>query len=76
MPQLSLYFDESTMKQVDQAAKLSKTSMSKWVRKAVIESLNNEWTEGFFDLCGSIDDDSFEVPDDSQTINSTPRAEL
>jgi hypothetical protein len=76
MPQLSLYFDKATLEQVDQAAKLSKTSMSKWVRQAVIESLNNEWTEGFFDLCGSIDDDSLEIPEDSQTINSTPRDEL
>lgn len=76
MPQLSLYFDQTTLEKVDQAAKLSKVSMSKWVRKAVTDYLSNEWTEGFFDLYGSINDSSFKIPEDSQAINSTPRDEL
>jgi len=76
MPQLSLYFDEATLKKVDQAARLSKTSMSKWVRQVVVESLSNEWADGFFDLCGSINDDSLEIPEDPEAINSAPREEL
>ena len=76
MPQLSLYFDEPTLKLVGQAAKLSNTSISRWVKKAVIESLNTEWPEGYFNLCGSIKDDSFDIPAEPEMINSTLREEL
>ena len=76
MSQLSLYFDEPTLKLVDHAAKLSNTSMSKWVRQAVMESLTNEWPESYFKLCGSINDKSFAVPEEPNAINSTPRDEF
>ena len=76
MPQLSLYFDEPTLKLVDQAAKHSNTSISKWVKHAVLESLNNEWPEGYFGLCGSIDDDSLESPVEPEMVNSSAREEL
>ena len=76
MPQLSLYFDKPTLKLVDQAAKKSNTSLSRWVRQAVMESLNNEWPKGYFDLCGSVNDALFDVPEETEVINSTPREEL
>lgn len=76
MPQLSLYFDDGTLKMVEKAAKLSNTSISKWVRSKVIQSLENEWPDGYFDLFGSIGDTSFDAPAEPDRINAAPREEL
>ena len=76
MPQLSLYLDDGTLKMVEKAAKLSNTSISKWVKGKVIQSLENEWPDGYFDLFGSIGDASFDAPAELDRINTTPRKEL
>ncbi len=76
MPQLSLYFDDSTLKLVEKAAKLSNTSVSKWVRNRVLQSLENEWPEGYFNLFGAIEDNSFDVPVDLPETNTTPRESM
>ena len=64
MPQLSLYFDESTLKKVERAAKLSQMSLSQWVRTKLLQSLESDWPENYFSLFGSIKDDSFQEPDE------------
>ena len=64
MPQISLYIDESTLRQVELAARKQKTSLSKWVveqLKARIEPVYPEDYEGLF---GSIKDESFKEPDE------------
>ncbi len=76
MPQLSLYLDEATLKKVEKAAKINKVSVSKWVRNNVIRSLQNEWPEGFFELFGSIRDDSFRSPEELTSIATVPREKL
>ena len=76
MPQLSLYFDEKTLKMVERAARLSNTSISKWVKGKVVESLENEWPDGYFELFGSIGDPSFEAPAEPDKTNAVPREEL
>lgn len=59
MPQLSLYIDQDTLKKVEKAAKVDKMSISKWVCNKLQSSLHDSWPEGYFDLFGSINDDSF-----------------
>ena len=76
MPRLSLYFDDATLKLVEKAAKLSNTSISKWVRSRVLQSLENEWPEGYFNLFGAIEDNSFDVPADLAKTNTTPRESM
>jgi hypothetical protein len=76
MPQLSLYLDEETLKKVEKAAKINKVSVSKWVRNNVIRSLQDEWPEGFFELFGSIQDDSFRSPEELASIATVPREKL
>ena len=63
MPRLSISLDEATLKKVEKAAKSSNVSMSRWVRDTLIRSLENEWPENFFELFGSIRDDSFRSPE-------------
>ncbi len=64
MPQLSLYFDESTLKKVEQAAKLSQMSLSQWVRTRLLQSLKDDWPEDYFTLYGAIEDGTFLEPND------------
>ena len=63
MPRLSISLDEATLKKVEKSAKLSNVSMSRWVRDTVIRSFENEWPENYFELFGSIRDDSFRSPE-------------
>jgi hypothetical protein len=63
MPQLSLYFDQPTLDRVEKAARDAHLSVSKWVRSRLSNSLNKNWPEGYFDLFGSIKDDSFSRPE-------------
>ena len=76
MPQLSLYFDEVTLRRVERAAKLSKVSVSKWVRTRLLRSLDDEWPDGYFDLFGSIQDHTFDRPADIWEPSSMSRETL
>lgn len=61
MPQLSIYIDEKTLRQLQIAAKIEKLSISKYVTQKLNESIHAKWPEGFGDLYGSIKDDSFTI---------------
>ncbi len=63
MPQISLYIDKETLEKIEKAADAEKTSISKWVGKQLKKSLRTEYPEDFKNLFGSIQDDSFQVPD-------------
>ena len=76
MPQLSLYLDDGTLKLVERAAKLNNTSISKWVRGKVLQSLKNEWPDGYFDLFGAVADSSLDAPAEPEMINATPREQI
>lgn len=56
MAQLSLYFDEPTLKLLEKAAKANNLSVSKWVKSKVLRSLKEEWPDNYFALFGAIDD--------------------
>ncbi|MCK4980277.1 MAG: toxin-antitoxin system, antitoxin component [Candidatus Delongbacteria bacterium] len=58
MPQISLYVDEETLTKVEKAAKGEKMSISKWVGTNIQRSLENKYPKGYFDLFGSINDDT------------------
>ena len=76
MPQLSLYLDEATLKMVERAAKISNTSVSKWVCNRVLRSLKDEWPDDYFALFGSIKDDSFAAPGPIAPDTDAPREKL
>lgn len=58
MPQLSLYIDEETLNKVENAAKIENVSLSKWVSQKLKTILNNDWSDNYFNLYGSINDNS------------------
>ena len=73
MPQLSLYLDEDVLKELEIRARLSNTSISKFVITLLKSCFSKNWPDNFQSLYGSITDESFvkqEVPDWSM---DTPR---
>ncbi|MBU4486780.1 MAG: toxin-antitoxin system, antitoxin component [Candidatus Delongbacteria bacterium] len=58
MPQISLYIDEDTLAKIEKAAKKEHISISKWVGRNIKESLEHQYPQGYFDLFGSIKDQS------------------
>lgn len=76
MPQLSLYIDEKTLKNVEKAAKTEHISISKWVCSKLKKSFNEDWPENYFDLFGSIDDDFFSSPKEIEKKSSSKREEF
>lgn len=76
MPQLSLYIDEETLSKIETAAKINKTSISKWVSERLKESLSNSWPENYGSLFGSVDDDSFIVQERRSFSDDSEREKL
>jgi hypothetical protein len=76
MPQLSIYIDEQTLKQIEIAAKIERLSISKYAVKKLNESMHSKWPEHYEELYGSIKDDAFKVERIDSFKNDAPREEL
>jgi hypothetical protein len=61
MPQISLYIDKDTLTKIEKAANKEKISISKWVGKNIKKVIQEDYPQGFFDLFGSITDESFKI---------------
>ncbi len=73
MPQLSLYIDQETLKKIELAAKKEKVSISQWVKGKLQSSFEKKWPDNYFQLYGSIDDESFQKPDSLNFKNDSKR---
>lgn len=78
MSQLTIYLDEETRKKAGRAAKLEGLSLSRWARNklAAASDEGKRWPNGFFDLAGSIRDESFTAPGKLQSMDDSQREEL
>ena len=76
MPQLSLYIDEETLRKLETAAKLENLSISKYVVQKLNETLSASWPNGYADLFGSIQDQSFDVLPSQGFSTDSPRETL
>ena len=61
MPQISLYIDKETLNKIEKAANRENISISKWVGKNIKKVIKDDYPEGYFDLFGSISDESFDI---------------
>lgn len=75
MPQLSIYVPAAKYGRLRRAAEREEISVSQWVTRALVQTLEHDWPEGFGRLYGSIKDASFAVPP-SAAGTDTPREEL
>ena len=76
MPQLSLYVDNKMMKQLEAGASAGMLSISKYVSLTLRDYFSSNWPVGYFDLFGSIDDDTFKEHKDQDTSDDLRREEL
>ncbi len=74
MAQLSLYIDEETLRKIELAAKIEKTSLSKWVVSRLKDAVEGSWPRSFGELFGSIEDETFTVPE-KMTFDSDSKRE-
>lgn len=67
MPQLSLYLDDATMDMLRERSARSQDSMSKYVAKLIQrDDACDAWPQGYWEnVCGSVSDPTFVVPDDA-----------
>ena len=61
MPQISLYVDKETLSRIERAANKEKMSISKWVGRSLKKAIKDDYPKGYFELFGSISDDSFKI---------------
>ena len=76
MPQLSLYIDDDTLSKLETGAKISNTSVSKFVSLVLRNHFAKSWPDGFQNLFGSISDDDLIDPEDLDFSADTRRERL
>lgn len=76
MPQLSLYIDEETLKDLETAAKLEHLSISKYTVKLIRESIHSKWPSYYEKLYGGIQDESFAAEKTKNFQIDSPREVL
>jgi len=66
MPQLNIYLDKESEKAVRAAARKQSLSLSKWAGRELLRaaSKGKQWPEDYSTLLGSIQDETFSIPED------------
>lgn len=76
MPQLSLYFDKKTVRDLEIAADIENLSISTLIVKIVKELMHKKWPDNYEKLFGSIDDKLFVAESKKSFINDLFRENL
>lgn len=62
MNQVTIYVPEDEIRVIKHAARQSKCSVSEWVRDRVGVQVKQRWPGGYFDLFGSLKDETLRRP--------------
>jgi len=54
MAQLTIYIDDETLARIELSARKEKDSVSHWVKKHLVRSIEESWPHGYFDVFGSL----------------------
>jgi hypothetical protein len=78
MAQLTIYLDDETQRKAKKAAVREGKSLSRWARENLSRAADEgrTWPKGYFALFGSIDDSSFEIPQELPLEGDAPRTAL
>jgi len=76
MPQVSLYIDKPLYMEIRTKAKEKGTSLSNFVSEALREHIEDTWPKEFYEAIGSINDETFDVPEELPWSLDAPRDEL
>ena len=64
MSQVSLYLEKEILETARRNARLENTSLSKYVSRALVKQAESGWPQGYWDLFGALQDDTFVCPSD------------
>ena len=64
MPQVSLYLEQGLLDNARRNARFENISLSKYVSRALARKTDSGWPEGYWELFGALEDDSFVRPKD------------
>jgi hypothetical protein len=73
MSQVTLYLDEETHALMEQAAKASGTSKSRWVAELIRAQVRRQWPQDFLRAAGSIPDFPLREADPAFDAADVPR---
>ncbi|MCL1796738.1 MAG: hypothetical protein FWG24_00205 [Eggerthellaceae bacterium] len=59
MPQVSLYLEQGVLDAAKRNACIENVSFSKYVSTALTKSVDSGWPQGYWELFGTLKDDSF-----------------
>ena len=77
MGQMTIYLDDDTIREIEEAAQREKVSISRWVKARVRKSLQGEWPEGYFEkVFGALKEVDLERPEQPPFSVDRPRPEL
>ena len=76
MPQISLYIDEKTLREIEKAASEEQISMSKWVVKRIQSQLKPSYPDNYANLFGSLSEDQLSRPDQLSFQSDSHRESL
>lgn len=66
MPQLSLYLTDDQYAKLKNEAQVEKVSLSKWVTTRLLDTVEPRYPDGWANLFGSVNDDTFIRPEQPQ----------
>ncbi len=74
---MTIYLEPETEKKVRAAAEREGKSLSKWAGEQLAKAAGTgSWPEGYFELFGSVDDESFRVAEEVPVARDVERDEL
>ena len=76
MAQLTIYLDDDSIRRIEAAAERDKSSVSRWVKNRLLQSLEDQWPPRFFDLCGALGQDDLNRPPQPDFSLDAPRESL
>jgi len=76
MSQLTIYLEEEMLRRVRKVARSEKRSVSEWTREKMLQGLKTGWPDGYFDLFGALQDDTFDRPPQGNLKNDIARQRL
>lgn len=65
MAQLTIYLDDESIRRIEGAAAREQSSVSGWVKKRLIQSLEEQWPADYFELFGALGEDDLHRPSET-----------
>jgi hypothetical protein len=76
MGQLTIYLDETSMRDVRRSAKREHVSVSLWARRRLCEAIRHTWPRDYFEMFGALRDSDLTRPAQGEPATDTPRRSL